>query len=422
MQSWIESANLTGSQFPIQNLPYGVFRSAAGQPHCCVAIGEEVLDLAVLEEARLIDLGAGKPVFDKPSLNAFMALGPAAWRRLRLRATDLLMEGGDPSLRGDESVRSRALYRQFGAELVLPVEVSGYTDFYACQHHAANAGAILRGDASLPPNWFSIPIGYNGRASTIVASGSDIRRPLGQTLPTGADLPVFGPTRRLDFELEIGAVIGVPSKMGQPVTVAEAEEMIFGYVLLNDWSARDIQDWEYRPLGPFQSKAFATSISPWIVCKDALEPFRVSTPERQRRLLPYLREPGPMLYDIRLDVVLESANDGSRTTVCRTNYREMYYSTPQLIAHHAVGGCKMNVGDLIGSGTVSGPALDSCGSLLELSWSGARPLRLENGETRSFLDDGDCVTLHGYASTRDYRIGFGECTGLILSSPPEPAW
>ena len=351
-----------------------------------------------------------------------MALGPAAWRRLRLRATELLMEGGDPSLRGDEPVRTRALYRKDRAELLLPLEVSGYTDFYASQNHAANAGAILRGDASLPPNWLSIPIAYNGRASTVVASGSDIRRPLGQTFLTGANLPVFGPTRRLDFELEIGAVIGVPSKMGQPVTVAEAEKMIFGYLLLNDWSARDIQSWEYRPLGPFQSKAFATSISPWIVCKDALEPFRVSTPQRQRSLLPYLREPGPMLYDIGLDVVLESANDGSRTTICRTNYREMYYSAPQLIAHHAVGGCKMNVGDLLGSGTISGPAPDSCGSLLEHSWGGARRFRLENGETRSFLEDGDRVTLHGYASTRDYRIGFGECSGLILPSPPEPAW
>jgi fumarylacetoacetase len=267
-----------------------------------------------------------------------------------------------------------------------------------------------------------MPIGYNGRASSVVVSGTDIRRPLGQIKTPEADLPVFGPTRQLDFELEIGSVVGVPSPIGQPLSVAEAESMIFGYVLLNDWSARDIQAWEYRPLGPFQSKAFATSISPWIVTREALEAFKVSTPERERPLLPYLQEPGPMLYDIRLEVLLAPAGAARATVISRTNYREMYYSAPQMLAHHAVAGCGMRTGDLLGSGTVSGPTEDSVGSLLELSWGMTRPLRLDTGEARFFLEDGDCLTLAGYADGGDYRIGFGDCTGRVLSAPEHGAW
>jgi fumarylacetoacetase len=304
----------------------------------------------------------------------------------------------------------------------MPFEVTEYTDFYAGRRHAENASAILRGDRSLPPNWLSMPIGYNGRASSVVVSGTDIRRPLGQIKTPEADLPVFGPTRQLDFELEIGSVVGVPSPIGQPLSVAEAESMIFGYVLLNDWSARDIQAWEYRPLGPFQSKAFATSISPWIVTREALEPFKVSTPERERPLLPYLQEPGPMLYDIRLEVLLAPAGAARATVISRTNYREMYYSAPQMLAHHAVAGCGMRTGDLLGSGTVSGPTEDSVGSLLELSWGMTRPLRLDTGEARFFLEDGDCLTLAGYADGGDYRIGFGDCTGRVLSAPEHGAW
>jgi fumarylacetoacetase len=306
--------------------------------------------------------------------------------------------------------------------MLLPFEVRGYTDFYAGQHHALNVGTILRGDNALPPNWLSIPIGYNGRTSTVVVSGTDIRRPLGQMMPDDAKLPAFGATRQLDFELEIGAVVGVPSTMGEPVTVAEANDMIFGYVLLNDWSARDIQAWEYRPLGPFQGKAFATSISSWIVTKEALEPFRVWTPERQRSLLPYLREPGPMLFDIALEVELEPAGAGWAGTISRTNYREMYYSAPQLLAHHAICGCRMQTGDLLGSGTISGRSENSYGSLLELSWGATRPISLGTGETRCFLEDGDRLTLHGYANGDGWRIGFGECTGRVLSAPAERKW
>jgi fumarylacetoacetase len=422
LKSWIESANIPGTHFPLQNLPYGVYRAPTGGRHCCVAIGDELVDLTQLETLGLLELGSPQPLFSNGSLNRFMAGGNGVWRQLRQRLIFLLAENGDPRLRASEALRRNVIGQRAGLTMLMPFEVTEYTDFYAGRRHAENASAILRGDRSLPPNWLSMPIGYNGRASSVVVSGTDIRRPLGQIKTPEADLPVFGPTRQLDFELEIGSVVGVPSPIGQPLSVAEAESMIFGYVLLNDWSARDIQAWEYRPLGPFQSKAFATSISPWIVTREALEPFKVSTPERERPLLPYLQEPGPMLYDIRLEVLLAPAGAARATVISRTNYREMYYSAPQMLAHHAVAGCGMRTGDLLGSGTVSGPTEDSVGSLLELSWGMTRPLRLDTGEARFFLEDGDCLTLAGYADGGDYRIGFGDCTGRVLSAPEHGAW
>jgi fumarylacetoacetase len=422
LKGWIESANIPGTHFPLQNLPYGVYRAPTGGRHCCVAIGDELVDLTQLETLGLLELGSPQPLFSNGSLNRFMAGGNGVWRQLRQRLIFLLAENGDPRLRASEALRRNVIGQRAGLTMLMPFEVTEYTDFYAGRRHAENASAILRGDRSLPPNWLSMPIGYNGRASSVVVSGTDIRRPLGQIKTPEADLPVFGPTRQLDFELEIGSVVGVPSPIGQPLSVAEAESMIFGYVLLNDWSARDIQAWEYRPLGPFQSKAFATSISPWIVTREALEPFKVSTPERERPLLPYLQEPGPMLYDIRLEVLLAPAGAARATVISRTNYREMYYSAPQMLAHHAVAGCGMRTGDLLGSGTVSGPTEDSVGSLLELSWGMTRPLRLDTGEARFFLEDGDCLTLAGYADGGDYRIGFGDCTGRVLSAPEHGAW
>ena len=422
LKGWIESANIPGTHFPLQNLPYGVYRAPTGGRHCCVAIGDELVDLTQLETLGLFELGSPQPLFSNGSLNRFMAGGNGVWRQLRQRLIFLLAENGDPRLRASEALRRNVIGQRAGLTMLMPFEVTEYTDFYAGRRHAENASAILRGDRSLPPNWLSMPIGYNGRASSVVVSGTDIRRPLGQIKTPEADLPVFGPTRQLDFELEIGSVVGVPSPIGQPLSVAEAESMISGYVLLNDWSARDIQAWEYRPLGPFQSKAFATSISPWIVTREALEPFKVSTPERERPLLPYLQEPGPMLYDIRLEVLLAPAGAARATVISRTNYREMYYSAPQMLAHHAVAGCGMRTGDLLGSGTVSGPTEDSVGSLLELSWGMTRPLRLDTGEARFFLEDGDCLTLAGYADGGDYRIGFGDCTGRVLSAPEHGAW
>lgn len=415
MRSWVEAANAPDCPFPLENLPYGVFAPAGEAPRCGVAVGDSVLDLASLEQAGLLDAGAGRALFGEPALNGFMAAGQEVWARVRTRLAELLAEQGDSALAGDAALRDGALHSLQAVALRLPFRVAEYTDFYAGRQHAFNVGSMFRGpENALPPNWLHIPIGYNGRASTVVVSGTDIRRPLGQIKPPDAEAPRFGPSRRLDLELEMGAVVGLPNAMGEPVSVAEADAMIFGYVLLNDWSARDIQAWEYQPLGPFQSKAFATSISPWVVTKAALEPFRVSTPAREKALLPYLEEPGPMLYDIALEIDLRPAGAAEATTISRTNYREMYYSSAQQLAHHAIGGCKMNTGDLLGSGTISGPGKETFGSLLELTWGGKEPLTLSGGETRSFIEDGDSVTLRGWAQGEGHRIGFGACSGTVL--------
>jgi fumarylacetoacetase len=281
-------------------------------------------------------------------------------------------------------------------------------------------GTMFRGaENALPPNWLHIPIGYNGRASSVVVSGTHITRPNGQTKAPDAEMPSFGPCKRLDIELEMGAIVGTSTELGQPISVAEADEMIFGYVLLNDWSARDIQAWEYQPLGPFQAKAFATSISPWIVTTAALEPFRTSTPEREKTLLPYLQEPKPMLFDIELGVTMQPAG-GTATTIAETNYNQMYYSAAQQLTHHASSGCAMSAGDLLGSGTISGPEKSQRGSLLELTWGGKEPMTLDTGETRTFIEDGDTLTLHGAAKGDGYQIGFGTCTGTILPAPKFP--
>jgi fumarylacetoacetase len=423
MKSWIESANTGETDFPLHNLPYGVFSRQGEATRCAVAIGDRVLDLAALEAAGLLNSGAAKPIFDMPALNPFMALGNRAWDAVRSRLTDLLAADGVPALRSDADLAGRALVPMNDAILHLPFEVSGYTDFYSGRQHAYNVGVMFRGpENALPPNWLHIPIAYNGRASTVVVSGTDIRRPLGQMKPHGADAPVFGPSRRLDIELEMGVVVGTPSTMGEPVTVGQADAMIFGFVLLNDWSARDIQAWEYQPLGPFQAKAFATSISPWVVTRAALEPFRTATPEREYELFPYLSEPGPMLYDIELEITMQPQGAARDTTISRTNYKNMYYSPAQQVTHHAIGGCAMNTGDLLGSGTISGPEKDQYGSLLELSWGGKEPLTLDGGETRTFIEDGDRLTLKGWAQGDGHRIGFGACTGTVLPAPEEKDW
>jgi fumarylacetoacetase len=420
MKSWVASANDAGSDFPLQNLPYGVFSREGEAARCGVAIGDRVLDLAALEGAGLLDVDG---CFARPVLNDFMALGPARWAAARARLIALLAADGDSALRDDARLVTSALLPMDEVRLHLPIKVAGYTDFYAGKNHAFNVGSLFRGAVNaLPPNWFSMPIAYNGRASTVVVSGTEIHRPCGQIKPAGEELPAFSPSRRLDIELELGAIVGVASEMGKPVTVAQADKMIFGYVLLNDWSARDIQIWEYQPLGPFQAKAFATSISPWIVTKAALEPFRCATPPRERELLPYLQEPGPMLYDIELAVSMRPEAAAKATTISRTNYNVMYYSAAQLLTHHAVGGCKMEVGDLLGSGTISGLGKDSLGSLLEMTEGGKTPITLEGGETRGFIEDGDEFTLSGWAQGDGYRIGFGACVGRILPAVAAPDW
>ncbi|AYE87359.1 fumarylacetoacetase [Sulfitobacter sp. D7] len=407
MTSWVESANSADTDFPLNNLPYGVFTTNRLEARCGVAIGDQILDMAALEEEGLITL-AEEPVFDVPYWNDVMDLGPAAWASLRARLVELLCADAP-----DQAAVAPHLVRMDEARLHMPMMVSEYTDFYAGKHHATNVGTMFRGaENALPPNWLHIPIGYNGRASTVVVSGTEITRPNGQLKAPDADAPHFGPCQRLDIELEMGAIVGTSTEMGQPVSIDEADEMIFGYVLLNDWSARDIQAWEYQPLGPFQAKAFATSISPWIVTRDALEPFRTSTPEREKDLLPYLRETKPGLYDIDLSVLLQPEGGGAEE-IARTNYREMYYSAAQQLTHHASSGCAMNAGDLLGSGTISGPEKSQRGSLLELSWGGKEPITLADGSSRSFVEDGDTLTLTGHAQGDGFRVGFGSCTGKI---------
>jgi fumarylacetoacetase len=407
MTSWVASANSADTPFPLNNLPYGVFTTNALEPRCGVAIGDMILDLLSAEEAGLIEL-AEDPVFDVPYWNDVMELGPQGWDTLRARLHELLEDGA-----AEQATVAPHLIPMSDARMELPIVVAEFTDFYAGRHHATNVGTMFRGaEHALPPNWLHIPIGYNGRASSVVVSGTDILRPTGQTKAPDAALPSFGPCKRLDFELEMGAIVGTASELGHPVTVAQADEMIFGYVLLNDWSARDIQAWEYQPLGPFQAKAFATSISPWIVTRAALEPFRTATPAREKELLPYLQEPKPMLYNIDLSVTLQP-DGGTPVTICETNYAEMYYSAPQQLAHHASSGCAMTPGDLLGSGTISGAEPHQRGSLLELSWGGKEPIDVGGGQTRSFIEDGDTLTLHGAAQGDGYRIGFGSCTGTI---------
>ena len=409
--SWVDGANDPACPFPLNNLPCGVFSLGGDDPRCGVAIGRSVLDVSGLEEAGLLVLEGG-PLLDVPFWNDLMEAGPAVWSDLRARLAGLLAADS-----ADRSAVEPFLIPLADVVLHLPFLVSEYTDFYAGRHHATNVGTMFRGaENALPPNWLHIPIGYNGRASSVVVSGTDVRRPWGQVKGPADAVPRFAPSERFDIELEMGAVVGQPSD--GPVTVAEADAMIFGYVLLNDWSARDIQAWEYQPLGPFQAKATATTISPWIVMRAALEPFRVPTPPREVPLLPHLAEPGPMLYDIALEVALVPEG-GRETVIARTNYREMYYSPAQQLAHHTTCGCPMNVGDLLGSGTISGPEKHSRGSLLELSWGGNEPFVIADG-TRSFIQNNDTITLRGQALGDGYTVGFGDCVGKVIPALADP--
>ncbi len=412
LKSWVASANDATHPFPLNNLPYGVFAAGDEEPRCGVAIGDMILDVTAAEAEGVITL-TDEPLFDLPFWNPLMEQGPAVWAALRDRLTTLLSEGAT-----EQDVVEPLLVPQSAVVMHMPFAVSEYTDFYAGRHHAFNVGSMFRDpENALPPNWLHIPIGYNGRASSVVVSGTDIRRPWGQLKSPDQDKPAFLPSRRFDFELEMGAIVGTPSD--GPISVQQADDHIFGYVLLNDWSARDIQAWEYQPLGPFQAKATATSISPWIVTKPALEPFRCDTPEREFELLDHLKDCGPMLYDLSLEVTLTPEGQAA-TTITRTNYSEMYYSAAQQLAHHASSGCPMNTGDLLGSGTISGPTRDTRGSLLELCWGGKDPLSLETGEARSFIEDGDTLTLSGSAQGDGYTIGFGTCHGTVLPALEDP--
>jgi len=402
------------SDFPIQNLPYGVFSVGAGAPRVGVAIGDQVLDLAVLEGVGLLRAGSAGGVFAQDSLNPFMALGPKVWREVRARISALLRHDST-ELRDNAALRATALVPRAAVRMHLPIRVGGYTDFFSSKEHATNTGKMFRGDTNpLLPNWSHIPIAYNGRASTVVVGGTAFHRPRGQLKAPDAAAPTFGPSKKLDLELEMGVVVGGASKMGTLLTEQEADAMIFGFTLLNDWSARDIQAWEYVPLGPFQAKAFATSIGAWVVTREALEPFRVHGPEQDPKPLSYLQQTGANNFDIELEIALKPATAKDATVLSRTNFKYMYWSSVQQLVHHTSSGCAMNIGDLLGSGTISGPTPEQYGSMLEISWNGTKPVKLPGGETRSFFEDGDSVVIRGWCQGAGYRIGFGEVEGTVL--------
>ena len=402
--------------FPIQNLPYGVFTPPdTTVPRVGVAIGDCVLDLALLNQEGLFEalpLRSTRP-FAQSTLNAFLGLGAEAWAAVRERVQELLRADTE-ALRDNASLRERALHARSDVTLHLPVDVGDYTDFYSSKQHAINVGTMFRGaENALKDNWVHLPVGYHGRASSILPSGHDVRRPCGQTRPHDDAPPVFGPTQLLDFELETGFLVGDGNELGTPIPIDEAEEHIFGMVLVNDWSARDIQGWEYDPLGPFLGKSFATTLSPWVVPMAALEPFHTAGPAQKPEPLDYLQAEGDAAYDIALEVDLQTPAMSAPHTICRSNTRHLYWSMRQQLAHHTINGCNVRPGDLMASGTISGPTEDSYGSMLELSWRGERPLSLPGEETRSFLEDGDRVLLRGYAQGDGYRVGFGTAAGTV---------
>jgi fumarylacetoacetase len=410
LRSWVPVPQ--HSDFPIQNLPYGIF-SKGDSPRPGVAIGEQILDLkAVADLGFFKDLSIDTNVFSAPVLNPLIGLGKATWTELRQRLIQLLGEGNTEL----EEHADKVLVPMQHATMHLPVQVGDYTDFYSSIEHATNAGKMFRDPANaLLPNWKHIPVGYHGRSSSIVVSGTDIHRPKGQTKPNEQENPVFGPSKALDFELEMAFIVGKNTQLGQTVSVQEAEDHIFGFVLFNDWSARDIQKWEYVPLGPFLGKNFASSVSPWIVTMEALAPFRTEGPVQDPPVLPYLASEGARNYDIKLEVGI--APEGAQeTVVSRSNFRYMYWNCAQQLAHHTINGCNIRIGDMMASGTISGQEKDSFGSMLELTWSGQNPLTLTDGSTRKFINDNDTVIMRGYAEKNGVRVGFGEVRSKVLPS------
>ncbi len=418
LKSWVPVP--AGSDFPIQNLPFGVFRPPGGRPRVGTAIGGMALDLSRLHAAGLFDGTpvAGENLFDRDALNDFMAAGPTAWSAVRERLSRLLSEE-EARLRDDALLRKEALFDRSEVEMLLPSRIGDYTDFYSSLEHATNMGRMFRDpDNALLPNWKHIPVGYNGRASSVVVSGTGIRRPCGQTKADDADAPSYGPSRLLDIELEMGFFTGPGNALGDPIPLGATRDHIFGMVLVNDWSARDIQKWEYVPLGPFLGKSFGTSISPWVVTLDALEPFRVQAPAQDPPVLPYLRGAADGAYDIELEVWLRAAGLEEPVRIAATNFRGMYWTIFQQLAHQTVNGTNVRPGDLYASGTVSGPDESSFGSLLELTWRGTKPIPLPDGTSRKFLQDGDAIVLRGGCRGDGYRVGFGEVSGTILPAEP----
>lgn len=401
------------TSFPIENLPYGVFSSIEDtSPRIGVAVGEKILDLRFIK--HLFNgpfLKENQHVFEESTLNSFMGLDRKAWAEARLTLQKLLAEDGQLQ----DSPYSRAFVDQAKAKMHLPFSIGDYTDFYSSIHHARNVGMMFRkGDSPLLKNWLHLPVGYHGRASSVVVSGTPIKRPWGQICPDNSK-PIFSASRFVDFELEVGFVIGSPpTDLGQPVPIERADEHIFGMVLVNDWSARDIQKWEYVPLGPFGSKNMGTSISPWVVTMEALEPFKTQNAIKEEQPLKYLQHTDDYNFDIKLEVYLKPNGATESYRISETNYKYLYWTPKQQLAHHTITGCNIKPGDLMASGTISGPTANSFGSMLELSWNGEKPLILGNQETRKSIMDGDEIILTGFCDNGKYRIGFGQCSGVLL--------
>lgn len=412
LKSWVNVSE--NSDFPIQNLPFGIFKTKKLSPRAGVAIGQSILDLYQLQKAGFLDsLSLPKGVFAQQYLNDFIGLGKQKLRVVRNRISDLLAFD-NTELKDDQDIVSEVLVPMEKAEMLLPIKVQNYTDFYSSIEHATNVGTMFRDpDNALLPNWKHIPVGYHGRASSIILSGVDIYRPKGQTKAPDAELPSFGPTKRLDFELETAFITCKENELGDSITTAEADDHIFGFVLFNDWSARDVQVWEYVPLGPFLAKNFASSISPWIVTMDALEPFRVAGANQDPAVLPYLEFEGKKNFDVNLEVILRPKG-GEENLIANSNFKHMYWNVNQQLAHHSANGCNIQVGDMYASGTISGPTPDSYGSMLELAWKGTKPIKLKDGSERKFIEDGDTVIMRGYAEKEGVRIGFGEVKTEVL--------
>ncbi len=411
-KSWLNVDK--GSDFPIQNIPFGVFLTRDDIITIGTRIGDYAIDLGAMHQLGYFnEIPLTDDIFLQDSLNDFIADGRKTWRLVRNRIAEVF-DTTNGELRDNAVHKDKIIFRMEEVEMQLPVEIGDYTDFYASKEHATNVGTLFRGaDNALMPNWLHVPIGYHGRSSSIVPSGTPIRRPLGQSRPAeGESTPGFGPSKLLDFELEMAFITTDANKMGKRIKIEEAEEYIFGIVLFNDWSARDIQAWEYQPLGPFLGKNFASTISPWIVTLDALEPFRVTNPSQEPTPLPYLQLEGKNSFDINLQVGIKPKGS-KETIVANSNFKYMYWTMAQQLAHHTVNGCNVRAGDMMGSGTISGPTPDSYGSMLELTWRGANPIKMNDGTERKFINDKDTVIMRAYSENEEVRIGFGECIGKI---------
>jgi fumarylacetoacetase len=411
-KSWITVPE--NSDFPIQNIPFGVFITKDDVITIGTRIGNCAIDMGALQQLGYFEgIDLTDDMFMQDTLNDFISDGKKTWRLVRNRLAELFDEN-NPKLRDNKAHKDVVIFKVEDIEMLLPVQIGDYTDFYSSKEHATNVGKMFRDpENALLPNWLHIPVGYHGRSSTIVPSGIPVHRPYGQTLPNGETSPVFGPSKLVDFELETAFITTDANLMGEPIPVEEAEEHIFGMVLFNDWSARDIQKWEYVPLGPFLAKNFASSISPWIVTMDALESFRVKGPEQSPEPLPYLQQKGEKAFDINLEVLIKPENS-EETVVSRSNFKYMYWSMAQQLAHHTINGCRINSGDMMGSGTISGPTEDSFGSMLELTWGGQKPLTLKDGTERKFINDNDTVIVRGFCQKDNLRIGFGEVSSKLL--------